>query len=191
MNVTYQPRGREADLWGYLVNLEKTGYDVMWGPPTEKDIAEHYERVRAVRRLGGLVNRVSLKFGHMTKCCVIYVGRGSKFNTRCIHGEAPLFQGRGLTHTVTIRAPNHDIITIPLAAKEEEALRKQRLMMRCVKGWLHTRQYLPTMIPYVGMLPSRWEHFTHNLARYVAQTKQLALENRGVHWTPTPEEKTS
>jgi len=182
--------GREADLWGYLVNLERTGYDVMWGPPTNQDIAEHEERVRAVRRLGGLIDRVPLIFGCTTKCCIIHVGRGTKFNTRCIHGERPLFQGRGLSHTVTIRAPTHIIIAIPLAAKEQEALRKQRLMVQCVEGWLHTGQYLPMHIPYVGMLMSRWEHFAHDLARYVAQTKRLALENRGVHWTPTPEEKT-
>jgi len=105
MHNKYQPRGQEADLWGYLVNLEKTGYDVMWEPPTNMDIQEHDERVMAVRQLGGLINRVSLKFGCTTKCCVIYVGQGNKFNTRCIHGEQPIFQGRGLTHTVTIRAP--------------------------------------------------------------------------------------
>jgi len=92
---------------------------------------------------------------------------------------------------VTIRAPTHDIIAIPLATKEQEALYKQRLMQRCIEGWLHTGQYLPTCVPYVGILMSRWEHFVHNLARYVAQMKHLALENRRVHWTPTPEEKTS
>src|SRR6267142_4141786 len=191
MHNEYRPVGREADLWGYLVNLERTGYDVMWGPPTNQDIAEHEERVRAVKRLGRLIDKVPLKFGCTTRCCVIHVGCGSKFNTRCIHGERPLFQGRGLSHTVEVRAPTHVIIAIPLATKEQEALRKQRLMARCVEGWLHTGQYLPTRIPYVGMLMSRWEHFAHDLARYVAQTKRLALENRGVHWTPTPEEKTS
>ena len=91
---------------------------------------------------------------------------------------------------MTIRAPTHDIITIPLAAKEQEALHKQRLMQWYVEGWLHTGQYLPMHVPYVGILMSQWEHFMHNLARYVAQMKHLALENRGVHWTPTPEEKT-
>ena len=90
-----------------------------------------------------------------------------------------------------IMAPNHAIIAIPLAAKEQEVLRKQRLMQWCVKGWLHTSQYVPICVPYVGILMSWWEHFAHDLARYVAQTKQLALENRGVHWMPTPEEKTS
>jgi len=63
-------------------------------------------------------------------------------------------------------------------------------MQRCIKGWLHTGQYLPTHVPYVGILMSQWEQFAHDLARYVVQTKRLALENRGVHWTPTPEEKT-
>jgi len=171
MHNEYRPVGREADLWGYLVNLEQTGYDIMWGPPTDTDIKEHEERVRAVRRLGGLIDKVPLKFGCTTKCCIIYVGRGSKFNTCCIHGESPLFQGRGLAHTVTIRAPTHTIIAIPLAAKEQEALHKQRLMARCIEGWLHTGQYLPTRVPYVGILMSRWEHFAHDLARYVVQTK--------------------
>jgi len=91
---------------------------------------------------------------------------------------------------VTIKAPTHNIIAIPLTAKEKEALHKQWLMQWCIKGWLHTGQYLPTRVPYVGMLTSQWEHFTHDLARYVVQTKHLALENRGVHWMPTPEEKT-
>jgi len=171
MHNEYRPVGREADLWGYLVNLEWTGYDIMWGPLTDTDIKEHEKRVRAVQRLEGLIDRVPLKFGHTTKCCVIHVGRGSKFNTHCIHGERPLFQGRGLLHTVMIRAPTHDIIAIPLAAKEQEALCKQRLMQRCVEGWLHTSQYLPTCVPYVGILMSRWEHFAHDLARYVVQTK--------------------
>jgi len=89
-----------------------------------------------------------------------------------------------------IRAPTHDIIAIPLTTKEQEALHKQRLMQQCIEWWLHTGQYLPTHVLYVGILVSRWEHFTHDLARYVVQTKRLALENRGVHWTPTPEEKT-
>jgi len=87
-------------------------------------------------------------------------------------------------------APNHAIIAIPLAAKEQEALRKQRLMQWCIEGWLHTGQYLPSHVPYVGILMSWWEHFMHDLARYVVQTKCLALENRGVHWIPNPEEKT-
>jgi len=48
MHNEYRPVGREADLWGYLVNLERTGYDVMWGPLMEVDIAKHEQRVRAV-----------------------------------------------------------------------------------------------------------------------------------------------
>jgi len=171
MDNKYQPKGCEADLWDYLVNLEQTGYNVMWGPPMNEDIQEHEERVRAVQRLGELINRVPLKFGCTTMCCVIHVGQGSKFNTCCVHGEPPLFQGRGLMHTVTIRAPTHEIITIPLAAKEQEALHRQRLMQRCVDGWLRTGQYLPTRVPYVGMMTSWWEHFTHDLAGYIAQTK--------------------
>jgi len=72
---------------------------------------------------------------------------------------------------VMIRAPTHDIIAIPLTVKEQEALHKQRLMQWCVKGWLHTGQYLPTHVPYVGIMMSWWEHFAYDLARYVAQTK--------------------
>src|SRR6267142_504919 len=52
MHNEYRSVGREADLWGYLVNLERTGFNVMWGPPMNTDIREHEERVRAVRRLG-------------------------------------------------------------------------------------------------------------------------------------------
>jgi len=74
MHNEYKPVGQEADLWGYLVNLEQTGYNIMWGPPTNTDIKEHEERVRAVQRLGGLIDKVTLKFGCATKCCVIYVG---------------------------------------------------------------------------------------------------------------------
>ena len=128
---------------------------MMWGLPMNMDIREHEERVRAVRRLGRLIDRVPLKFGCTTKCCIIHVGQGSKFNTCCIHGEHPLFQGRGLTHMVMIRSPTHDIIAIPLTAKEQEALCKQRLMQQCIEGWLHTGQYLPTRVPYVGILLSR------------------------------------
>ena len=40
----------------------------------EVDIAEHKQRVRAVQRLGGLIDKVTLKFGRMTKCCVIHIG---------------------------------------------------------------------------------------------------------------------
>jgi len=74
MHNEYRPVGREADLWGYLVNLERTGYNVMWGPPMEVDIAKHKQRVRDVQRLGELIDRVPLKFGHTTKCCIIHIG---------------------------------------------------------------------------------------------------------------------
>jgi len=86
------------------------------------EVTEHEQRVRAVQRLGRLIDKVSLKFGHATKCCVIHVGQGSKFNTCYVHGKPPLFQGRGLTHTVTLKATTHNIITIPLATKKQEAL---------------------------------------------------------------------
>jgi len=48
MHNEYQPVGHEADLWGYLVNLEWTGYNVMWGLLTDTDIREHEERVQAI-----------------------------------------------------------------------------------------------------------------------------------------------
>jgi len=48
MHNEYRPVGQEADLWGYLINLEQTGYDIMWGLPMDTDIKEHEERVRAV-----------------------------------------------------------------------------------------------------------------------------------------------
>jgi len=38
------------------------------------EVAEHKQRVRAVQRLGGLIDRVTLKFGCATKCCIIHVG---------------------------------------------------------------------------------------------------------------------
>ena len=47
----YQPQGREADLWGFLVNLEQGGFETAWGPPTDTDTTEHAARVVAVEDL--------------------------------------------------------------------------------------------------------------------------------------------
>jgi hypothetical protein len=182
----YKPKGREADLWGYLVNLEHTGFELVWEPPTEKEQEEHWARVAAVKHIGTLIDQVRLQFGRATKCCVIQVGKGNKYNTRCIHGEAPFFQGTGLVNTVTLRAPTHNLITIRPSTKKDEAFRQLRLMKRCIAGWLRTGEDLPARTPSVEMRPSQWEHFAHDLVWYVTQTKRLAQQNRGIRWNPTP-----
>ena len=46
-----QPQGREADLWGFLDNLEHRGFGTTWGPPTDADAAEHTIRVAVVEDL--------------------------------------------------------------------------------------------------------------------------------------------
>jgi hypothetical protein len=112
------------------------------------------------------------------------VGQGNKYNTRCVYGEAPFFQGTGLVNTVTLRAPTHSLITILPSTKKDEAYRQLRLMKRCITGWLFTGEDLLSATPSIEMRPSVWEHFAHDLVWYVSQTKQLALQNRGVCWTP-------
>ena len=47
----YQPWGREANLWGFLVNLERGGFETVWGPPMDTDTIEHAARVAAVEDL--------------------------------------------------------------------------------------------------------------------------------------------
>jgi len=47
----YQPRGREADLWGLLVSLECGGIKTVWGSPNTTDATEHATRVAAVKGL--------------------------------------------------------------------------------------------------------------------------------------------
>ena len=49
--VEYQPWGREANLWGFLVNLERGGFETVWGPPMDTDTIEHAARVAAVEDL--------------------------------------------------------------------------------------------------------------------------------------------
>ena len=54
----YQPQGREADLWGFLVNLEWRGFGTAWGPPTDADTAEHTARVAVAEDLKRQLARV-------------------------------------------------------------------------------------------------------------------------------------
>ena len=110
--VEYQPRGREANLWGFLVNLEWRGFETMWGPPADTDTAEHAAKVVAVEDLKRQLTQVKPRFRHTTRCCVINMGKGSKYNGCCIHGEHPLFQGSGLVHNITLHAPDHTLLTI-------------------------------------------------------------------------------
>ena len=92
----YQPRGQEADLWGLLVSLERRGFKTVWGSPNATDATEHTTRVAAVEGLKRQLNELKPRFGCTTKCCIINIGKGSKYNVSCIHGEHPLFQGSGL-----------------------------------------------------------------------------------------------
>ena len=71
--------------------MERRGFETVWGPPTDADIAEHAARVAAVEDLKRQLTRVKPRFGHTTKCCVINIGKGNKYNTYCIHSERPLF----------------------------------------------------------------------------------------------------
>src|SRR5882672_803139 len=182
----YQPQDREADLWGFLVNLERQGFGTAWEPPTATDITEHAARVVVVERLKRQVSGLKPQLGRTTKCCVINIRKGNKYNAVCTHGERPLFQGRGLSHTITLRAPTHTLITIRLASSKEEVARRLLMMRRCLDGWLGSSQVLTTSVPHSILRPQVWEHFSHDLTRYLLQAKQLALENRGVRWTPTP-----
>ena len=47
----YQSWGREANLWGFLVNLEQGGFETAWGPPMDTDVTEHAARVAAIEDL--------------------------------------------------------------------------------------------------------------------------------------------
>src|SRR6267142_2771998 len=117
----YQPRDREADLWGFLVNLERRGFGTAWGPPTVTEITEHTASLAVVEHLKRQVSGLKPQLGRTTNCCVINIRKGNKYNAVCIHGEHPLFQGCGLSHTITLRAPTHTLITIRLASSKEEA----------------------------------------------------------------------
>jgi hypothetical protein len=91
------------------------------------------------------------------------MGQGNKYNTHCIHGKAPLFQGTGLVNTVTLRAPTHSLITIHPSTKKDEAFCQLRLMKWYITGWLFTGEDLPAWTPSIEMRPYVWEHFAHDL----------------------------
>src|SRR6267142_674678 len=182
----YQPRDREADLWGFLVNLEHRGFRTAWGHPTTTDITEHTARVAVVERLKRQVSGLKPQLRRTTKCCVINIGKGNKYNAVCTHGKRPLFQGQGLSHTITLRAPTHTLITIRLASSKEEVARGLLMMRHWLNRWLGSSQVLTTLVPHSILRPQVWEHFSHDLTRYLLQAKRLVLENRGIKWTPTP-----
>ena len=184
--MEYQPWGREADLWGFLVNLEQGGFETAWGPPTDADTTEHAARVAAVEDLKRQLTQVKPQFGHTTKCCIINMGKGSKYNGCCIHGECPLFQGSSLVHNITLRALDRTLLTIRLTSKKEEVSCGLVVMRRCLIGWLNSSQTLPASVPSPSLRRQVWEYFPHDLTRYFLQAKQLALENRGVRWMPVP-----
>ena len=143
----YQSRGREADLWGFLVNLERGGFETAWGPPTDTDTTEHTARVAAVEDLKRQLALVKPRFGCTTKCCVINMGKGSKYNGCCIYGECPLFQGSGLVHNITLRTLDRTLLTIHLTSKKEEVSRGLVVMRCCLIGWLNSSRTLPASVP--------------------------------------------
>jgi len=132
----YQPRGREVDLWGLLVSLECGGFKTVWGSPNAADATEHTARVAAVEGLKRQLNELKPRFGHTTKCCIINIGKGSKYNASCIHSERPLFQGSSLIHNITLHTPVYTLITICLTSKKEEVSHGLLMMRRCLSGWL-------------------------------------------------------
>src|SRR6267142_592454 len=77
--LEYQPRDCEADLWGFLVNLERRGFGTAWGPPTATDITEHTARVAVVERLKRQVSGLKPQLGRTTNCCIINIGKGNKY----------------------------------------------------------------------------------------------------------------
>ena len=147
----YQPQGREADLWGFLVNLEQRGFRTAWGPPTDADIAAQTTRVAAVEDLKRQLARVKPRFGRTTKCCVINIGKGNKYNACCIHGKRPLFQGSSLVHNITLRAPDRTLLIIHLTSKKEEVSRGLAMMRHCLIGWLSSSLALSTSIPFPSL----------------------------------------
>ena len=71
----YQPRGQEAHLWGFLVNLEHRGFETAWGPSMDADVAEHTTRVVVVEDLKRQLTSIKPRFGRTTKCCIINMGK--------------------------------------------------------------------------------------------------------------------
>ena len=184
--MEYQPQGREADLWGFLVNLERRGFGTVWGPPTDADIAEHAARVAAVEDLKRQLARVKPRFRRTTKCCIISIGKGNKYNACCIHSEHPLLQGSGLVHNIILRTPDRTLLIICLTSKKEEVSRRLAMMRCCLIGWLSSSLALPASVPSPSLRQQVWEYFPHDLTRYLLQAKQLVLENQGVRWMPVP-----
>ena len=114
------------------------------------------------------------------------MGKGSKYNGCCIHGERPLFQGSGLVHNITLCALDRTLLTIHLTFKNEEVSHRLVAMRRCLIGWLNSRQTLPASVPSPSLRRQVWEYFPHDLTRYLLQARQLALENQGIQWMPVP-----
>ena len=158
----------------------------MWGPPTDADIAEHTARVVVVKDLKRQLSIIKLQFGCTTKCCIINMGKGSKYNGCCIHGEHPLFQGSGLVHNITLHALDCTLLTIHLTSKKAEVSHGLVMMRHCLIRWLNSSRALPASVPSPSLRRQVSEYFPHDLTRYLLQAKQLALENWGIQWTPVP-----
>ena len=75
------------------------------------------------------------------------MGKGSKYNGCCIHGECPLFQGSGLVHNITLSTPDRALLTIHLTSKKEEVSRGLVAMRHCLIGWLNSSRTLPASVP--------------------------------------------
>ena len=157
-----------------------------WRRAGQLDREEHACRLTAAKEISKQIRKTALKFGIATKCCVIKVGDGSKSSVLCEHGEVPLYQGSGLTHSVTLLAPDHPLVTIRVATKPAEARRQLAMMKRCVDHWINLERQVVERYPQLEMDGQRWERFAHDLAWYVNQTRRLAMQNRGIKWTPTP-----
>ena len=106
----------------------------MWGPPTDADATEHATRVVAVKDLKRQLGGIRSQFRCTTKCCIINMGKGSKYNSCWIHGECPLFLGSGLVHNITLCALEHTFLTICLTSKKEEVSHGLVMMRHCLIG---------------------------------------------------------
>src|SRR5487761_677827 len=82
------------------------------------------------------MDRMNLSFGCTTKCCIIRIRKGNKYNTCCIYGKSTFFQGSGLVHTLTLCNPSETLITIHPTTKKEEAYQLFRLMKRSIDFWM-------------------------------------------------------
>jgi hypothetical protein len=113
----------------------------------DTDTAEHTARVAAVEDFKRQLAQVKPQFGRTTKCYVINMGKGSKYNGCCIYDERPLFQGSSLVHNITLRALDCTLLTICLSFKKEEVSHGLVAMRCCLIGWLNSSQTLPTSVP--------------------------------------------